>query len=223
LRFSEVSSPKIGGETSGISTHWLEDLENRSEQELLNSFRKTLRHEIQNAQKNNIQIRKCANEKEIKQFYNLYLDNLRRKRTIPYPWSVFQFLCQNLSSELLLAFFKGKIVAGSLFLKYNSFIHYFLSASDYQQRNLGAAHLLLWTKIKDLINKNVIFDLGATPKNSSLNVFKSGWGGREYPILQIGIKREDEFLRSSRLRNFWKLLPNWLIKILSSKLIKYRL
>jgi hypothetical protein len=216
---------------SDISTHWIENLKGISEQELWDALRKTLRHEIKKAQEYGLKIRRCENLKELKQFYNLYVANLRRKRTIPYPWGVIQFLYKNPSSELLLAFYRGKIIAGDMFLHYGSprfgeaggFVHYFLSASDYEYRNFGAAHLILWEKIKSLIGKDVIFDLGATPKNSSLNVFKAGWGGREYPILQIGIKRNAENLRSSKLRNIWGLLPNWLIKILASKLIKFRL
>lgn len=232
--------PKIksGDSNSDVSTHWIENLKDTSEQELLASFRKTLRHEIKNAQERDLEIKKCpaspasqqggpaggSNEQELKQFYNLYVANLRRKKTILYPWSLIQFLYKNPSSELLLAFYKGKVVAGDLFLNYNGFTHYFLSASDYKYRDFSTSHLLLWEKIKTLIGKDVIFDLGATPKGSSLNIFKSGWGGKEYPILQIGIKRSEEFLRSSKtIRNIFGLLPNFAIKILSRYLIKYRI
>lgn len=214
---------KTGNENSEVSTHWIENLQNISEQELWNSLRKTLRHEIRNAQERGLEIRSCKNLKELKGFYNLYAANLRRKKTVPYPWPMIQFLYQNPSSELLMAFYKGRIIGGDLFLNYGGFVHYFLSASDYKYRDFGAAHLILWEKIKNLIGKDVIFDLGATPKNSSLNVFKTGWGGKEYPILQLGIKRSAENLRSSKLRNILGLLPNFVIKIISPFLIKYRL
>jgi len=226
--------PKIksGDSNSDVSTHWIENLKSILEQELLASFRKTLRHEIKNAQEYGLEIRKCENQQELERFYDLYVANLRRKKTIPYPWSLIQFLYKNPSSELLLAFYSakggsasgGKVIAGSLFLQYNGFVHYFLSASDYRYRDFSASHLLLWEKIKSLIGKDVIFDLGATPKGSSLDIFKKGWGGKEYPIYQIGTKRTEEFLRSSNLIRFiWGLLPNFLIKKLSPYLIKYRL
>jgi len=217
--------PKIksGDSDSDVSTHWIENLKNTSEQELLSSFRKTLRHEIRNAQKHNLEIRKCANQKELKQFYNLYVDNLRRKKTVPYSFPMIKFLYENPLTEILLAVYNGRIIAGDLFLRYSNFVHYFLSASDYKYRDFSAPHLLLWEKIRNLINKDVIFDLGATPKDSSLNVFKAGWAGKEYPILQIGIKRSEESLRSSKLRNIWGLLPNFIIKIVSPFLLKYRI
>jgi len=209
--------------TSSSSSYWLRNLGNISEQELLDSFRKTLRHEIKNAQEHNLEIKKYSNEQELKQFYDLYVANLRRKKTIPYPRPLIQFLCKNPSSELLLAIYKGKVVAGCLFLNYGVFVHYFLSASDYRHRNLGANYLIIWEKIKSLIKQDKILDLGASPQGSNLEIFKRGWGGTEYPIYQIGAKKSEEHLRSSKLRNIWGLLPNSVIKNLSRYLIKYRL
>jgi len=213
---------KIGRSDSSINTHWIE-LKNKSEQDLLNSFRKTLRHSIRDAQKNNLEIKKCSNKKELKTFYNLYAINLKRKKTVPYPFSVIEFLYNNSNSELLIAVYKGRIIAGDLFLHYGKFVHYFLSASDYKYKRLGANYLLLWKKIKSLIGKDIIFDFGAAPQGSKLEVFKRGWGGTEKPIYQIGIKRTEENLRSSKLRNVYGLLPVSIIKKLSPYLIKYRL
>ena len=218
----EPHTLNVRGSTSSISTHWL-NLGNKTEQELLSSFRKTLRHSIRNSQKSGLEVKKCANERDLKQFYNLYLANLKKRKTVPYPFSVIEFLHNSTGSELLLAWYRGKIIAGSLFLSYDKFVHYFLSASSYKYRNLGANYLILWEKIKSLVGKNVVFDLGASPKGSALEIFKRGWGGKEYPIAQIGIKKEQESLRSSKLRNVWGLLPNWLVKKLSPRLIRYRL
>jgi len=204
---------------SDILTHWI-DLKSITEKELFNSFRKTLKHSIKNANKD-IKIKKCSNLKELKQFYNLYVKNLKRKKTIPYPYFVFKFLFNK--SDMLLAWYKGKIICGNLFLHYDKFVHYFFSASDVKYKKLGASYLVLWGKIKSLIGKDVIFDFGAAPKGSSLEIFKLGWRGKEYPIIQLGTKRSEENLRSSRLRNIYGLLPRVIIKKISPYLIKYRL
>ena len=185
---SNVSGNPSGASSS--SSYQLRNLGNISEQELLDSFRKTLRHEIKNAQEHNLEIKKYSNEQELKQFYDLYVANLRRKKTIPYPWLLIQFLCKNPSSELLLAIYKGKVVAGCLFLNYGVFVHYFLSASDYGHRKLEANYLIIWEKIKSLIKQDKILDLGASPQGSNLEIFKRGWGGEEYPIYQIGAKKK---------------------------------
>ncbi|MDP2934718.1 MAG: peptidoglycan bridge formation glycyltransferase FemA/FemB family protein, partial [bacterium] len=208
---------------SDIFTSWIEDFRNNSEQGLLGSFRKTLRHEVRDAQNENLTVKKCENPKELKQFYNLYVASLKRKKTVPYPFSIIEFLDKDRNNEILLASKNNKIIAGDLFLNYGNFVHYFLNASNYRYKDLGTNYLLLWNKIKSLIGQDKILDLGATPKGSSLDIFKRGWGGKEYPIVQIGIKKNSEGLRSSKLRNIWGLLPNFIIKGLSSRLIKYRL
>jgi len=221
-RISEIS-----GKTdvlSSLSSYWLY-LRNKSEQEIWDSLRKTLRQEIKNAQEYGLEIRVLKDPKELKRFYDLYAANLRRKKTIPYPWHLVQFLCQNAPSELLLAFYKGRIVGGALFLNYGHFVHYFLSATDYKYRDLGVSYLIVWEKIKSLIGQDKILDLGASPRGSKLEIFKRGWGGKEErPIYQIGTKRAEESFRSSKLIRFiWGLLPNFIIKKLSPYLIKYRL
>lgn len=220
--------PKIKKGDSDVSTYWL-NLKGRSEKDLLACFRKTLRHSIRNAQEQDLEIKKCSNEQELRRFYNLYVANLKRKKTVPYPYSIFKYLYNQPEAEILLALYKNKIIAGNLFLYYSGFVHYFLSASDYKYRKLGANYLLLWEKIKSLVGKTrpdgrgFVFDFGAASKGSALETFKKGWRGKEYPILQIGIKRSEESLRSSGLRNIWGLLPNFVIKKLSPYLIKYRL
>ena len=205
----------LSGESSTV-TYFIENLDKLS-------FRKTLKHSIRNAEQRDIQIKKCPDISGLKQFYSLYVANLKRRKTVPYPYSVIKFLHDSADSGLLLAWYKEKIIAGSLFLHYDKFVHYFLSASDYKYRNLGANYLILWEKIKSLVGKNAIFDLGASPKGSPLEIFKRGWGGKEYPILQIGIKKEQETLRSSNLRNIWRLLPNFVVKKISRYFIKYRI
>lgn len=208
---------------SNISSYWLRNFESKSEQDLWGSFRKTLRCEIKNAKEHNLEIKKCSNDKEMEQFYDLYVANLRRKKTVPYPWSLIRFLRKSQSNELLLVIYKGKVIAGCLFLNYSGFVHYFLSASSYEYRNLGANYLIIWEKIKSLIGQDKILDLGASLQGSSLEIFKRGWGGTEYPIYQISAKKNEESLRSSKLRNIWGLLPNFVIKKMSKNFIKYRL
>ena len=209
--------------TANISTSWLENLKNVSEKELLDSFRKTLRNEIRYAQDKKTEISQCCDIRELKQFYSLYSANLKRKRTVPYPFKIFEFLYGRQETEILLAKSNNKIIGGNLFLNYGKFTHYFFSATDYKYKDSGVSYLLLWSKIKNLIGQDKILDLGATPKGSSLDTFKRGWGGKDYPILQIGTKRSEENLRFSKLRNLYGLLPNFVIKGLSKKLIKYRL
>ena len=216
--------PKVLSQKSNTITYFIESIDELSEEKILSSFRKTLRHSIRNAEQQNLRIKKCSNLKELKQFYNLYVANLKKKKTVPYPYSVIEYLYNSSDAEISLTFNKNKIIAGSQFLHYNKFIHYFLSASDHKRRNLGANYLILWEKIKrSLKGKFKYFDLGAAPRGSNLEIFKRGWGGTEYQIYQIGIKKGDERLRSSKLRKAWGLLPNFVVKKISRYFIKYRI
>ena len=213
-----------GDANCDVLTHFIDDLDKKNEKELRDSFRKTLRHSIRNVQENGLEIKKCSDVKKLRNFYNLYVSTLKRKLTVPYPFAIIEHLFKQKDTEILLAFYKNKIIGGDLFLHYNGIIHYFLSVSDYKYRNLGASYLVLWEKLKKSLGGDCkIFDFGASPKDSNLEIFKRGWGGKEYPILQIGIKRSEEGLRSSKLRNIWGLLPDFVIKKLSPFLIKYRL
>lgn len=213
-----------GDANCDVLTHFIDSLDKKNEKELWDSFRKTLRHSIRNAQENNLEIKKCSNAKELKKFYDLYVSTLKRKLTVPYPFAIIEHLFKQKDTEILLAFHKNKIIGGDLFLHYNGIIHYFLSVSDYKYRNLGVSYLILWEKIKKSLGRDYkIFDFGASPRGSNLEIFKRGWEGKEYPILQLGIQRSQENLRSSRLRKFWSLLPNFVVKKLSPYLIKYRI
>jgi len=213
-----------GNGNSDVLTHFIDDLDKKNEKELRNSFRKTLRHSIRHAQENGLEIKKCSDLEQLRKFYNLYVSTLKRKLTVPYPFAIIEHLFKQKETEILLVFYKNKIIGGDLFLHYSGIIHYFLSVSDYKHRNLGASYLVLWEKIKKSLQRDYkIFDFGASPKGSSLEIFKRGWGGKEYPILQIGIKRSEENLRSSELRKIWGILPNFLVKKFSPSLIKYRI
>lgn len=204
-------------------TYFIENIYRKSENEIFSSFRKTLRHLIKKAQDQNFEIKKSENKKELSSFYNLYLKTTKRHKTIPYPLSFFEYFFESKNSEIILAKIKDKIVAGSAFLFYDKFIHYFLNASNEKYKNLGVNHLILWKQIKNCLGKNYeIFDLGGTRRGSTLEIFKKGWGGKRYPIFELKNYTEKE-IRESKLRNILGVLPSFLLKKLSPYLIKYKL
>lgn len=208
---------------SSRDTYFIENIHQRGEEEVYSSFRKTLRHSIKKSQQNNLEIKKCQREDELRFFYNLYLKTAKRHRTIPYPFSFFKYFLTSESSEIILAYYKGKIIGGSIFLFYDKFVHYSLNASEQRYRDLGASYLILWNQIKNYLGKNYqIFDLGGTRRGSSLEVFKRGWGAKRYPIFEIKNFQETK-LRKSKLRNIFAILPSLLIEKSSPYLLRYKL
>ncbi len=186
-------------------------------------IRKTTRHDIEKAKLNNLQIERCQSEKDLKSFYNLYVKSARGHKIPAYPFSFFEYFLTNSNSEIILAKKNNFVIAGSVFLFYNKFVHYFQNAIDEKYKNLGANHLILWEKIQKCLAENKIFDFGGTRIGSPLQVFKQGWGGKEYPIYELTNRTNLRTSGVRRLRNVFGLLPPFLIKKLSPYLLKYKL
>ncbi|MCP6718828.1 MAG: peptidoglycan bridge formation glycyltransferase FemA/FemB family protein [Patescibacteria group bacterium] len=208
---------------SSRDTYFIENINQKTEENIFSSFRKTLRHSINKAQTQNLEIKKCGDKEELKYFYNLYLKTTKRHKTIPYPFSFFQYFLDSQNSEIILAKSEDKIIAGSVFLFYDKFIHYFLNASDEIHRDKKANYLILWDQIKKHLRGSYqVFDFGGTGRGSALEVFKRGWGTRRYPIFELKNFSENK-LKKSKLRNIFGLLPSFLIKKVGSYLLKYKL
>lgn len=211
---------------SSRDTYFIENIQQKNENEIFASFRKTLRHSIKRAMEQDFKIVRCKDQEQLKVFYNLYLKISKSHKTIPYPFSFLEKIFNSDHAEIILAKHNNKIIAGSLFLFYDKFIHYFLNASDKKYKDSGVNHLILWNQIKKFLQKNYhIFDLGGTRRGSSLEIFKKGWGAKTYPIFEL--KNYDstgeEKIKKSKLRNLIVFLPNFLIKTCNNSLLKYKL
>ncbi len=186
-------------------------------------LRKTTRHEIEKAKTRGLKIEKCQGPKDLRGFYNLHAISARKHRVPAYPFTFFEYFASSSDSEIILAKKDGRVVAGSVFLLYDRFTHYFQNAVDEKHKNLGANYLILWEQINRSLAQNRVFDFGGTRVGSPLEVFKKGWGGKEYPIFELRNYREEPSLRESKLRNVFGWLPPFLIKKCSPRLLKYKL
>ncbi len=207
-------------ESDSVSdTYFIEDFDKRTADEIYSNFRKTLRHSIEKAKQENTKTEKCQNEKELKDFYKLYVKTIKKHKNIPYPYSFFQFFLSSPDVEIMLAKYNDKIIAGSVFLFYNKFIHYYISASDSTYRDKKANYLILWNQIERYAGKDYkVFDFGGTGRGSSLEIFKSGWATKKYTIFQLK-NFKDKGIKKLQLRNVLSFLPTFI----SSKLLKLKL
>ena len=183
-------------------------------------LRKTTRHEIEKAKNNNIEIKKCNTKEELREFYHLHLKNAKRHKIPAYPCSFFEYFNDSKDSEIILAKKDGKTIAGSVFLLYDKFAHYFHNAGDPKYKNLGANYFILWNQLQRYGDK--VFDFGGTRVGSPLQIFKEGWGGKEYPIYEL-TNSEGGRPGLGILRNAFGILPLFLIEKLSPYLLKYKL
>lgn len=214
-------SQKIDTRESRLVTYWLENIDRRNEDEVFKSFRKTLRHEIRKAEKQNLDISVCKDREILNDFYTLYVKTIKHKGNLVLPFKCFEYFFENKDQvEIWLVYYNSKLIAGSVFLHYDKFVHYYLNASDKKYRNLNANYLILWQKIKKSLGGDYeVFDFGGTRKGSSLEIFKRGWGTVRKSILEIGYNyHETTFKKLIRL--MWTFMPNWLVKYLSKKFAK---
>ena len=218
--FKKASNPPKNNPGLSLSTFWIEDFSKKAVEDLWRGFRKTVRQEIKAGEGQGIYVEDCKSEEELKQFYNLYLGTVKRHKNIPWPLSVFRFLYEGTADAgILLAKKDGKVLGGSVFLFYKPFIHYFLSASDYQFRKWNIGHLILWSAMQEYKGNREYdyFDLGGTRRGSSLEVFKRGWGAKEYPICETGAGRIGS--SNSFLRNVLGLIPPSVMRRLAPVLL----
>lgn len=206
----------------GKNTYFIDNFHQKTADQVWSLFRKTLRHSLNKAKNKRLKIVKCSTKTDLKFFYNIYIQTAKRNKFLPYPFSFFEFFWKSPDAEIILAKYNGRVIAGSCFLFYDKFIHYFLNASNQRFKDLFPNHLILWNQIQKYVGKNFeVFDLGGTGSGASLEIFKSGWGTKKYPIFEFSNFPKGR-LGDSNLRKVFGLLPTFLIKKLSPYLLRYK-
>ncbi|MDO8265025.1 MAG: GNAT family N-acetyltransferase [Candidatus Parcubacteria bacterium] len=205
------------------NTYFIENIHQRKISDIWSSLRKTLRHSIKKGQEQGIEIVQCREEKELKSFYKIYLKTEKRHKGLPYPLSFFRFFLNSPDAEIILAKFNGKIIAGSVFLLYDKFIHYSKNASDERFRHLNANNLILWEEIKKYAGKDYhFFDLGGTGQNNSLKVFKEAWHGKKYHISDISNIQQKPRGKKTKIRNILGILPGFLMERIGPYILRFK-
>ncbi len=185
------------------------------------------RRAITKAEQNEVRVVECRTEKELKELYDFYVQNLKEHRALAYPFSFFKFFLEQQNKrqvKILIAKLGDKNLGGNIFLFYQGIVHSFLCGFDKKRKDLGVHSLVIWEMIKK--TKEIgysVFDFGAAKKNSALESFKQRWGAKCLPIFEIknyenARKTEDSFSRKA-----WACLPSCAIKLLSPHFIKRKL
>lgn len=124
----------------------------------------------------------------LRAFQQLSLDAHRRLKALHPPSAyydaLFEHVLQNADSFVLLVRYRGKIVAGAVFLIHQQTITYKHGASLPEFWFLAPNHLLLWRAMMAGANCGCTrFDWGRTNKaHDSLRRFKAAWATEEVPL-----------------------------------------
>lgn len=204
-------------------TYLFENLHAQDKNQIWDKMDRNRHRSIKSAEEHSFKIRACQDSGELKKLYDFYVENLKKHRAIPYPFSFFEFFFSSPAAEVVVVDRRG-VVGGNIFLFYDKIVHSFLCGFDNISKIDQAHSLVLWEEIQKIKEKGYqSFDFGATRKDSSIRDFKERWGAKAYPIYELKNYSGESGLRKSKLRDIYTLLPEFLIKKLSPYLLKYKL
>jgi FemAB-related protein (PEP-CTERM system-associated) len=175
------------------------------------------RRKINKAEKNNITINPASNEDDVKKFFCLYLETMKKLGSPPQPYQFFYDMWKMLYPKHLimpLLVHKNECIAGGIFFLHKGTIHYAYGCSSKKYLNLAATNLMMWWIIKwGAENNHSSLDFGRTRADSGHDQFKRHWGGNfvSMPYFYKFNKSELKVRQETRYKtisNIWrKYLP----------------
>jgi len=204
---------------SDFKNHYL--LLNREQQELLKGVKRTVKQAIRQAEEAKVEISEGTEERDLKEFYKLYLKTRKRLSLPPQPYRFIRALWQSLYHRgyltLLIARYQGRDISAIILLKFKDRVSAEYLVSDEDYFHLRAVHLLVWRAIELSREEGFrIFDFGRTHQaNTGLLRFKRAWGTIETDLFQafhpdgnssLAIERNERKLRF--ISSLCRTLPN---------------
>jgi hypothetical protein len=161
------------------STHILK-LDN-SYEAIWEAYNKRVRGAVRKAEKASVIIRETIDEKDMMQFYKMYLAMMSRFGSTPKPFSLLRYLQTSSIAKLVIAELDDNIIGGLLFLHFNSYVRLWCETSDpeflsYRPNNAIINYIIKWS-----CDRGYRFvDFGASPPdNEGLIAFKEEWGAKK--------------------------------------------
>lgn len=204
---------------SKFINHYL--LLNQEPEGLLKRVKRTHRQNIRRAEKANIEIYEATREKDLKEFYELYLKTRRRLSLPPQPYRFIKMLWKGLYHQgyltLLMGRYQANNIGGIVLFKFKdrASAEYLVSDGNYFQLRPG--YFLMWSAIMEAKKEGFkVFDFGRTSIwNTNLLRFKRGWGTTEanlshsfYPNEYSNSVVDGEGLKWRFITSLCKTLPN---------------
>lgn len=180
---------------------WILDI-TQSEEDILKNMRKTTRYEINKAKKLGVEIIKSNTTEYFDDFYNIYLDTIKRQGWTGYSKEFiktqFETFVKDDSALLYLAKYNNEFIAASIFIYYGDSSNYHYSGSLTSARKIPGPTLIQWENILEAKQRGLkrYNFWGIAPENKpnhpwhGLSFFKTGFGGFEerwFPTRDIPI------------------------------------
>jgi lipid II:glycine glycyltransferase (peptidoglycan interpeptide bridge formation enzyme) len=161
--------------------HLLE-LKGKSQNEIWENYRDSLKRIIKAALKSDLHFEKIKSKEEVNQFYQLYLASMKRKAAMAkYPIELFYKIYDLLVpefSDIVFVEYQNRPIAGMVVIYSKEMAHYFHGGSETKYLHLRPNDLLFHQAIQMAKEKGkAYFDfLGSDKRFFSLIQFKDKWG-----------------------------------------------
>jgi hypothetical protein len=137
---------------------------------------------LKKADEAGVRVREGTSERDLKRFYAMYGETMRRHRSLPRSYRMLSMARQSLlplgSYRLLLAEHEGKVVAGGVFHAWRDTVDLAFNASAERHLGLRPNHAVYWSAIRWAIENGYRrYNMGEAPVDGSLGRFKAQWGG----------------------------------------------
>jgi hypothetical protein len=173
------------------------------------SWKKTsnnLWRSLKKAEEAGVRVREGTSERDLRRFYGLYCQTMRRHRSLPRSFGLLSMARRSLSPlglyRLLLAEHQGKVVAGGVFHAYGDTIDLVFNASSEPHLRLRPNHAIYWSAIRGAIEKGYgRYNMGEAPVEGSLGRFKAQWGGEPVPRFQYTFTAKEGADAANALRD----------------------
>lgn len=142
------------------------------------SYNKRVRGAVRKAEKTGVEVKETDSEPDLLDFYRLYIAMMQRFKSTPKPLSLMKTLQSSNIARLVCAYLNGRLIAGLLFLHFNSHVRLWCEASNreylaYRPNNAIINYIVRWA----CDNGYKVVDFGASPVgNEGLVAFKEEWG-----------------------------------------------
>ncbi len=194
-----------------------------------------IRWGVTKAKDSGLAVREADSEKDLQNWYRLYLETMRWHVVPARPYRFFKYIWENLKPKGLMRLLvseiigdnKKEMVAGSMFLKYNKTVFYSFNGRNTSALAFHANDLIQWEAIHKACEEGYSFyDMGEVAEgNGGLAQFKSKWGCNTkmvYHYYNESIPKDIDIVKDMTFyKKVWQKLPLGLTKNIGVFLNRY--
>jgi lipid II:glycine glycyltransferase (peptidoglycan interpeptide bridge formation enzyme) len=203
------------------------------EEKLFSRFRASNQRNIKKAAREGVEVKLQSSLEAVENYYALHCGTRKMHGLPPQPFSFFRNFQKHLLSKgngvVALAHYRGKNIAGGIYIHSGTKAVFKFGASDVRFHELRANNLVMWEAIR-WYSRNGFrrFSFGKTdPENEGLRNYKLGWGSNENKIANIKYDvKNNRYTNSKKLlygfhNNIFSHLPVGISRQISKMIYKY--